>query len=92
VLPLCYADCRRLVLPFVMAQDAEGEGEGGLGGWGLGVSAPPPSEIVALALQHLSRTVPSQEELLSGTDHSQSGSNVLSDKCIPVGWTDGATK
>ncbi|CAE8600464.1 unnamed protein product [Polarella glacialis] len=51
VLPLCYADCHRLVLPFVMAQDAAGEGEGGLGGWGLGVAAPPPSEIVALALQ-----------------------------------------
>ncbi|CAE8615559.1 unnamed protein product [Polarella glacialis] len=41
ILPLCYADCHRLVLPFVMAQDAEGEGEGGLGGWGLGVAAPP---------------------------------------------------
>ena len=66
LLPLVYADLHRLILPLMMAQDAEGSSGPdavGHGGWGLGVSFPDRDLLSALVLRHLNTTVPKEFNL-----------------------------
>ena len=97
LLPLVEADLSRKVLPFTMAQDAEGASVTDafqLGGWGLGMAVPDPEEIVQLSLEHLARGVPKLHNFEGAVALRQVGKarGFYSDFSIPTTWTDGSVR
>ena len=66
LLPMCYGDLHRLILPFVCAQDAEGINGINFGGFGIGCAQPQGEQIVQLALEALAQVVPSESDLAVG--------------------------
>ena len=93
LLILCYADVGRRVLPVITAQDAEGVNDSNLGGWGVGAAVPQNSrEVVQVALQVLSRSLPKDEQLVSSKYRVPGLGPQYSDTNIPDSWTNGETR
>ena len=93
LLILCYADVGRKVPPVITAQDAEGVNDSNLGGWGLGAAVPTNSqEVVQVALQVLSRSLPKDEQLVSSRYRVPGPGPQYSDTNIPDSWTNGETR